>query len=106
MELTLQRCLNHSAREAVARCPVCLRFFCRECVTEHDDRMICTACLRKTIAATEKKRPMASRVARVVPGALGLLVAWFFFYLIGSTLLSLPDSFHEASLWQVPWYDQ
>ena len=45
--LTFQRCFNHAAREAVARCPACGHYFCRECITEHDDRVICAACLRK-----------------------------------------------------------
>jgi hypothetical protein len=37
---------------------------------------------------------------------LGLLVAWFFFYLIGESLLALPTTFHEGSLWQVNWLDK
>ena len=35
-----RRCLHHPAREAVALCPECRRFYCRECVTEHAGRMI------------------------------------------------------------------
>jgi hypothetical protein len=31
--------------------------------------------------------------------ALGLLAAWFFFYLIGEGLLAMPASFHERTLW-------
>ena len=30
-DLLYQRCFNHVLREAVARCPECLRYFCREC---------------------------------------------------------------------------
>jgi len=37
---------------------------------------------------------------------LGLLVAWLFFYLIGSALLSIPASFHEGELWQRGWLDK
>src|SRR5580658_7631208 len=37
MTLLDQRCFNHDLREAVAQCPSCKRFFCRECVTEHAD---------------------------------------------------------------------
>ncbi|MBT8374528.1 MAG: rhomboid family protein, partial [Deltaproteobacteria bacterium] len=33
-DLALQRCNNHGQREAVARCPKCRRYFCRECITE------------------------------------------------------------------------
>lgn len=31
----------------------------------------------------------------------GVLLAWFFFYLIGETLLALPTSFHEGTLWRM-----
>jgi hypothetical protein len=40
-----QRCLHHHEREAVARCPECGHYFCRECITEHDERVICASCL-------------------------------------------------------------
>jgi hypothetical protein len=42
-----QRCSNHAARTAACRCPACHFFYCRECVTEHDGRMLCAACVRK-----------------------------------------------------------
>ena len=45
--LAHQRCFNHAVREAVARCPECGQCFCRECITEHDDRVVCAACLKK-----------------------------------------------------------
>ena len=36
----------------------------------------------------------------------GIFVVWFFFYLIGESLLALPNSFHEGTLWQVNWMDR
>ncbi|MFN7139481.1 MAG: rhomboid family protein, partial [Limisphaerales bacterium] len=54
--LTQQHCLNHFTREAAARCPECKQFFCRECITEHDDRVICAGCLRKLQQPTEEKK--------------------------------------------------
>jgi hypothetical protein len=42
-DITQQRCLNHMLREAVARCPECSRFFCRECITEHEDKVLCAS---------------------------------------------------------------
>ncbi|HEX7618795.1 MAG TPA: rhomboid family protein [Verrucomicrobiae bacterium] len=104
--LAHQRCFNHAAREAVARCPECQRFFCRECVTEHEDRVVCTACLKKLT-----RRPLAQRFAfaaifRLAQCAFGMMIACFFFFLIGESLLKLPDSFHEGTLWQVPWIDK
>ena len=103
--LALQRCLNHAQREAVARCPECAQFFCRECITEHDDRVICAACLRKLA-----RRPLLQRrgfvgVFRFAQCLLGLFLAWFFFYLIAQGLLSLPSSFHEGTLWHANWLD-
>jgi hypothetical protein len=104
--LAHQRCFNHAIREAVARCPECRRFFCRECVTEHDDRVICAACLRKLAHQPLLKRPAFAAVRRAAQCGIGLFVVWFFFYLLGAWLLALPNSFHEGTLWQVNWFDK
>jgi hypothetical protein len=101
-----QRCFNHAQREAVARCPACTQFFCRECITEHDDRVLCAACLRKLARVPLLKRRGFARVFRGAQVMLGLLAAWLFFYLIGSALLSIPASFHEGELWQRGWLDK
>src|SRR4051794_34634535 len=97
--LTHQRCFNHAQREAVARCPECHQFFCRECVTEHDDRVICSACLKKLAKGSATRLPIVARLVRTAPLALGILLAWFFFFLIGESLLRLPTTFHEGTLW-------
>ncbi len=99
-DLAWQRCANHADREAVARCPECSRYFCRECVTEHENRVLCAACLKKTARIPLLKRPGFAGALLVMKCVVGLLVAWFFFYLIGEALLSLPTSFHEGTLWQ------
>ena len=99
-DLTHQRCLNHAEREAVARCPACGQYFCRECITEHEDRVICAACLRKLARVPLLQRRGFAGVLRVGQCLLGLLLAWFFFHLIGEGLLKLPTSFHEGTLWQ------
>ncbi len=104
--LTYQRCFNHASREAVARCPECQRFFCRECVTEHDDRVLCTACLKKRARVPLIRRPGFASILQIARCAAGILVAWFFFFVIGEALLRLPDSFHEGTLWQARWMDQ
>lgn len=101
-----QRCFNHSLREAAARCPECGRFFCRECVTEHDDRVICAACLRHLAQAPLTQRAGFVAVVRVGQCVAGLMVAWLFFYLLGDLLVSLPDSFHEGTLWRSSWLDE
>lgn len=85
-------------REAVARCPDCKRFFCRECISEHDDRVLCASCLSRRLSREEKKQ--YGRVLHFFPLALGLLTAWLFFYWIGEGLLLLPSSFHEGTFWK------
>jgi hypothetical protein len=104
-DLAHQRCLNHAEREAVARCLACGHYFCRECITEHDDRVICASCLRKLVRVPLLQRRGFGSLVRLSQCALGLLVAWFFFYLIGEGLLALPTSFHEGTLWQAHWMD-
>lgn len=104
--LAYQRCFNHAQREAVARCPQCGQFFCRECITEHDDRVICAACLRKVARVPLLQRRGFAGALRLGQCLLGLLMAWFFFYLIGEGLVSLPTSFHEGTIWHVNWFDQ
>ena len=104
--LISQRCFNHATREAVVRCPECGRFFCRECVTEHDDRMICTACLKRIARVPLVKRPVFLRALRISQMTLGFVIAWFFFFAAGRMLLKIPTTFHEGALWQVDWIDK
>jgi|SRR6185503_15126842 hypothetical protein len=101
-----QRCTNHAVREAVARCPECRLYFCRECITEHDDRVLCTACLKKLTKSLEGRRRGFAGLLRVLQCAAGIVIAWFFFFLIGERLMQLSDSFHEGDVWQVPWLER
>lgn len=104
--LLLQRCLNHAGREAVVRCPECHHFFCRECVTEHDDRMLCAACLMKLARLPLTRRPALARVIRLCQCAFGFLLVWFLFFVLGEKLSREPNSFHKETLWHVPWLKQ
>ena len=97
--LITQRCANHLDREAVARCPECARFFCRECITEHEDRVICAACLKRVARKREAGRARFTAVPRTVQCVAGLLAAWLFFYFAGRLLMAVPVSFHEGTLW-------
>jgi hypothetical protein len=98
--LLQQRCLNHSEREAIARCPSCGFYFCRECITEHDERILCASCLKKQNTKTERPRRNFAPVLRTMAALCGLLTAWFFFYVVGRVLLATPTQFHEATLWK------
>src|SRR5438445_1432890 len=95
--LSQQHCLNHSLREAVARCPECRQFYCRECITEHDDRVICATCLKKITATVETRRVSFAWLWPLVQLSMGMTVAWFFFYLFGAMLLSIPSQYHEGT---------
>jgi hypothetical protein len=105
-DLARERCRNHPNREAVARCPECGHFFCRECVTEHDNRMLCNACLlRTTLGDKPASSRWRKRLGLMVFGCLGFLLLWGAFYLIGQGLLAIPSSFHEGTIWRSPWWD-
>ena len=100
-----QHCYNHAQREAVVRCPACGRYFCRECVTEHDDRMLCSHCL----AQVSGNGGRAGR--RLIEGGLlflqglgGWLLLGYAIYLMGRALLAIPHDFHEGTFWKGDWW--
>ncbi|MEI9999185.1 MAG: rhomboid family protein [Verrucomicrobiota bacterium] len=99
LELRQRRCVNHPQREASARCPECGRFYCRECVTEHDDRVVCAACL----ARLTRKKEKSCRAWALVPRLLLALLAFAFVYavvmLLGNGLLAIPSHFHAKGGW-------
>jgi hypothetical protein len=105
MSLAHQRCFHHAEREAVARCAECRSFFCRECVTEHGGRLICAACLRELVAVPIRGRPAFLGLMRVLQLAFGFVVAAGFFYWLGQSLLELPSSFHDGTLWRGRWLE-
>ena len=102
LTLGLQRCFHHPTREAVVRCHGCARFFCRECVTEHDDRMICASCLAR---GKEENTVAAGRwrfIGALLRGAAAVVVAWMFYYSVARVLLATPTSFHDGTIWDQP----
>ena len=103
--LATQRCLHHASREAVARCPECAHFFCRECITEHDDRVICAPCLKKIADRATRKTRRRLALWPVVQLGVGFLGAWLVFHTVGRMLLALPSEFHESSLWDSRFFD-
>jgi hypothetical protein len=99
-----QRCFYHSVREAVARCPECRQFYCRECITEHDDRVICSGCLKKLTAQAHARSPRFAWIFPALQVSLGFCVAWLFFYFLGALLLSIPSRYHEGTVWMEKWW--
>ena len=101
--LVSQRCFNHALREAAARCPSCGRFFCRECVTEHEGRVLCAACVRTGSTETKAASATLAGVGRVLQAVAGFLIACLFFFCLGLILLSIDSSFHDGSVWKANW---
>lgn len=98
-----QRCFLHPGREAAARCPSCGRFFCRECVTEHEDRVLCATCLARGASPRAGLRARAAALTPLFTVLAGLFLAWVFFSVLGRFLLNIPTEFHEGTAWRGPW---
>ncbi len=99
MSIAHERCFNHASREAVARCPHCRRTFCRECICEYEDRVVCASCLKR-LGTRPLKRNRLAGLVRLVQVVMGVLLLWSSFYLLGRTLLVVPSSFHERVIGQ------
>ena len=105
ISLSEHLCLNHAGREAVAKCPGCGQFFCRECITEHEDRVLCTGCLRKLTRADAPKKRWGAVLARSFQTVAGLVVAWVMFYAAARALLSIPADFHDGTVWKSSFFE-
>ena len=94
-----QRCWNHEGREAVCRCPECGRSFCRECVSEHQARLLCAACLARSVETAPRRR---NPLRGLVPAAMllaGMLIAWIVLFGAGESLIILGER-AEQNQWQ------
>jgi hypothetical protein len=95
------QCLRHPDRSAVARCRSCAQAFCRECVVEHEYRLMCADCLRR-----EAGRP-GDRAGRVPWAALAqwvsaVCVVWVMWYGVASAWRRVPSAVHDGLIWQKP----
>ncbi len=93
-----QRCWNHEGREAVCLCPACGRSYCRECVTEHEARLLCASCLQ----AIARKAAASGGARTLAPAALaiaGVLLTWMIFFAAGETLMTF-NARVERTEWQ------
>jgi hypothetical protein len=94
-----QRCWNHELREAVCRCPRCGRSFCRECVTEHESRLLCAACLRDTAREEAARRGSLRRLASVGMALAGVVLAWAMVFSAAEGLIAIAERSERVS-WQ------
>ena len=98
--LHARRCARHVEREAAARCPGCHGFFCRECVVEHDGKLLCAGCLERAAAAQARRHRRLAHAREAAKLAAGALVLWLLFYSGGALLVKLPPDFHNGTLWK------
>jgi hypothetical protein len=97
--LLQQRCWNHDAREAVCRCPSCGRSFCRECVTEHESRLLCAACLRNTARVDRAHAALLRRFAPALMTAAGVILAWAIFFGAAESIVTITER-SERMAWE------
>lgn len=74
------RCLFHPMREAAARCPHCGGTFCRECVTDEDDKLACPPCLRRMTRPAAPKPSALRRFRQALAGIAALLCIGLLFF--------------------------
>ena len=96
--LTTLKCFHHPGREAAARCTKCSRYFCRECVVEYDNRLVCATCLQSLVQSAGETRSRFSALRPWLASAAGFGLAWLIFYILGLLLVTLP-SFGDARVW-------
>ena len=62
--------------------------------------MICAGCLRKIVVGEAARSGAAARALRSLLPVAGLLLAWLTFYVLGRTLLLIPASVHDGTVWE------
>jgi hypothetical protein len=85
------RCLFHPLREAAARCPHCGGTFCRECVTDEDDKLACPPCLRRMARPTAPKPTTARRLRQIVGGGVTLACVVAILFMLLRWRVSTPE---------------
>ena len=69
--------------------------------------MLCVQCLKTLTGKKEKRgRSWGRGLVMLTQGILGFLVLWYAYYLVGQTLLSIPHTFHEGTIWEENWWDE
>ena len=97
-----KRCFVHSLREAVCLCTECRHSFCRECATDYDGRLVCTACVVKLRRPAQTGRGYVTAISTSLSIATALLVAWVFFYMAGRVFLLAEPAHHTFTRTNAP----
>ena len=99
--IAARKCVRHSGREAIARCPSCHDDFCRECVVEHAGVLLCGFCLaRESAKNPTAQRSSGSRAGDWLVTASCVLLLWLVFYGFGQFLKTIPPEVHEGTVWR------
>jgi hypothetical protein len=89
-KLVALKCEVHAMREAAARCTVCSHHYCRECIQEHEGRMVCGNCLSLKSSLEPKHfagfKEMLVRLVMALASAALLWGAFWCIFTIGSLL--------------------
>ena len=99
-----RRCSRHDEREAVGRCTECAGGFCRECLTEHEDRLYCGPCFAQQVDGARRAAARRTtdwrrwRTVVLTAGSLFFLVAGI--YGLGRVLAAIPADFHDGTVWK------
>ena len=105
VDLVHQRCFNHGMREAAAQCPECRRFFCRECITEHEGRIMCSPCLEALLRPDEQRGSLAALPLQALKLFSGIALTWLVVYGLGRALAAIPTAFHDGTLLHSSWWE-
>lgn len=89
-----KRCFVHSLREAVCLCTECRQSFCRECASDYDGRLVCTACVVNLRRPAASGRQYVHTISASFSILIALLVAWGFFYMAGRVFLLAEPAHH------------
>ncbi len=82
----------------MARCRSCGLACCRECVVEHEFRLVCADCLRRE---AERAGGRGGRVAWAAFGqwVVAAGVVWVIFYAVAAGWRRVPEVFHDGVIW-------
>lgn len=90
----------------MARCRSCGEAYCRECVVEHEHRLVCADCLRREAGRGEGRGPRGwlRRLpwAATVQWTAAALVMWVVFYGVARVLQRIPADVHDGVIWRAP----
>jgi hypothetical protein len=69
-------------------------------VSEHENRVLCASCLLRILEPRAARPARFRGFGRLAMSFAALALAWFFFFLVGRSLLAIPSSFHDGTIWK------